>query len=230
MELIDFHAHILPHMDHGSSRTVTAMEQLTLIQSAGVKTVCATSHFYPQDVLSEVFIEERKASLKTLLAAMGPAKRPGIHLGAEVLICKGLENMEGLEKLCVEGTDVLLLEMPFTHDSWDNDLFHTVLEMKKKGYRIVLAHVDRYPPNLIEEMFDMGVQGQINTGSLSKLFKPKPLLRWIDEGNIVALGSDLHGCNPKSYAPFTKVVSSMTDRVERIMRSTEALLQSAKKY
>jgi protein-tyrosine phosphatase len=230
MELIDFHAHILPHMDHGSSRTATAKEQLTLIQSAGVKTVCATSHFYPQDVLPEVFIEERRASLKTLLTAMGAAKRPNIYLGAEVLICKGLENMEGLERLCVEGTDVLLLEMPFTHDTWDNDLFRTVHELKKKGYRIVLAHVDRYPADLIEEMFDMGVQGQINADSLNKLFKPKQLMRWIDEGNIVALGSDLHGCDPKSYAPFTKVVSSMADRTERIMRSTEALLQGAKKY
>lgn len=230
MELIDFHAHILPHMDHGSSHTATAKEQLALIQSAGVKTVCATSHFYPQDVLPEVFIEERKASLKTLLAAMGAAKRPRIHLGAEVLICKGLENMEGLETLCVEGTNVLLLEMPFTHDSWDRELFHTVHEMKKKGYRIVLAHVDRYPADLIEEMFDMGVQGQLNADSLNKLFKPKQLLRWIDEGSIVALGSDLHGCDPKSYAPFSKVASSMADRTERIMRATEALLQDAKKY
>jgi protein-tyrosine phosphatase len=230
MELIDFHAHILPHMDHGSSRTATAKEQLTLIQSAGVKTVCATSHFYPQDVLPEVFIEERRASLKTLLAAMGAAKRPNIYLGAEVLICKRLENMEGLERLCVEGTDVLLLEMPFTHDTWDNDLFRTVHELKKKGYRIVLAHVDRYPADLIEEMFDMGVQGQINVGSLNKLFKPKQLMRWIDEGSIVALGSDLHGCDPKAYAPFTKVVGSLGERAERIMRTTEALLKSAKKY
>jgi protein-tyrosine phosphatase len=230
MELIDFHAHILPLMDHGSSRTATAKEQMTLIQSAGVKTVCATSHFYPQDVLPEVFIEERRSSLKTLLTAMGAAKRPNIYLGAEVLICKGLENMEGLERLCVEGTDVLLLEMPFTHDTWDNELFKTVHEMKKKGYRIVLAHVDRYPSDLIEEMFDMGVQGQINVGSLNKLFKPKQLMRWIDEGSIVALGSDLHGCDPKAYAPFTKVVGSLGERAERIMRTTEAMLKSAKKY
>jgi protein-tyrosine phosphatase len=230
MELIDFHAHILPHMDHGSSRTATAKEQMTLIQSAGVKTVCATSHFYPQDVLPEVFIEERRSSLKTLLTAMGAAKRPNIYLGAEVLICKGLENMEGLERLCVEGTDVLLLEMPFTHDTWDNEMFKTVHEMKKKGYRIVLAHVDRYPADLIEEMFDMGVQGQINVGSLNKLFKPKQLMRWIDEGSIVALGSDLHGCDPKAYAPFTKVAASLGERAERIMRTTEALLRGAKKY
>ena len=230
MELIDFHAHILPHMDHGSSRTATAKEQLALIHSAGVKTVCATSHFYPQDVLPEVFIEERRASLKTLLTAMAGAKRPTIHLGAEVLICKGLENMEGLEKLCVEGTDVMLLEMPFTHGDWDQSLYNTVREIKKQGINPVLAHVDRYPKESIEELFDMGLYGQINCDSLVKLFKPKHLLRWIEDGKIVAFGSDLHGNNPKSYAPFTKVMSTMTDHVDHIMRTTATLLKDAKRY
>ena len=230
METIDFHAHILPHMDHGSTRTATAKDQLALIHSAGVRTVCATSHFYPQDVLPDVFIEERRDSLRTLLTAMGRESRPRILLGAEVLICPGLENMEGLSSLCIEGTNVMLLEMPFTHDSWDRSLYHTVNEIRKQGIRIVLAHVDRYPADLIEGLFDMGVMGQINAGSLHKLFKPKHLLRWIDEGSIVALGSDLHGSDPKSYAPFTKTVTSMSDRMEQIMKATAALVSGAKKY
>lgn len=230
MELIDFHAHILPHMDHGSTRTATAKEQLALIRSAGVKTVCATSHFYPQERLPEIFLEERGESLRTLLRAMGAEPRPRILLGAEVLICAGLENMEGLHDLCVEGTNVLLLEMPFTHDSWDRRLYQTVREIRKQGIKPVLAHVDRYPADLIEEMFDMGLQGQVNADSLNKLFKPKHLLRWMDEGNIVALGSDLHGCDPKAYVPYTKVVNSMTERMERIMTATAALLKDAKKY
>ncbi len=230
METIDFHAHILPHMDHGSTRTATAKEQLSLIHTAGVKTVCATSHFYPQDVLPDVFIEERRDSLRTLLNAVGREPRPRIILGAEVLICPGLENMEGLSSLCIEGTNVLLLEMPFTHDSWDRRLYHTINEIRKQGIRMVLAHVDRYPADSIEELFDMGLTGQINADSLHKLFKPKHLLRWIDEGCIVALGSDLHGSDPKSYVPFTKTVGSVGDRMERIMTATAALVKDAKKY
>lgn len=230
METIDFHAHILPHMDHGSRRTSTAQEQLSLIYHAGVDTVCATSHFYPQDVLPDVFLEERQASLHNLLTSMGRERRPRIMLGAEVLICPGLENMEGLSSLCVEGTNVLLLEMPFTHDSWDRRLYHTINEIRKQGIRIVLAHVDRYPADLVEGLFDMGLTGQINAVSLHKLFKPKHLLRWMDEGCIVAMGSDLHGHDPKSYVPFTKALSSMSDRMERIMNVTAAMLRDAKKY
>jgi protein-tyrosine phosphatase len=229
-EVIDFHAHILPHMDHGSVRTAGAVSQLAILRQAGVDEVCATSHFYPQDVLPEVFLHERKRSLECLLNAYGHEPRPRILLGGEVLICPGLENMEGLRELCVEGTNVMLLEMPFTHGDWDRSLYRTVYEIRKMGIVPVLAHVDRYPRDSIERLFEMGVNGQINCGSLIGLFKPKHLLRWIEEGRIVALGSDLHGHDPKSYAPFIKVMNTMTDHADRVMSATATLLKDAKRY
>ena len=229
-EVIDFHAHILPHMDHGSRRTSTSVDQLTIMQQAGVSKVCATSHFYPQDVLPDVFLEERRQSLERALRSYGDAPRPRILLGAEVLICQGLENMEGLTGLCVEGTDILLLEMPFTRGDWGRELYRTVHEIRKKGITPVLAHVDRYPKHSIEQLFDMGLCGQINCDSLSKVFKPKHLLRWVESGRIVAFGSDLHGNDPKGYAPFTKVMSTYADHVARIMETTARLLQNATEY
>lgn len=229
-ELMDFHAHFLPHMDHGSGRTATARAQLALMQKAGVTTVCATSHFYPQDTLPADFLLDRRESLRCLLDAYGDAPRPRILLGAEVLICRGLEKMEGLADLCVVGTNVLLLEMPFTHGGWDRTLFDTIRAIRKQGINPVLAHVDRYPRHLIEELFHMGLYGQINTAALSRLIKPKHLLRWMDEGHIVALGSDIHGCDPRSYAHFGKVAASMAQRVEPIMQATAELMKDARRY
>lgn len=230
MEYIDFHAHILPHMDHGSTRTRTGINQLALIHSAGVGTVCATSHFYPQDVLPAVFLEDRRKCLNHLLTAFGDAPRPRILLGAEVLICRGIEEMEDLEKLCLEGTNILLLEMPFTKDTWDRSLYRTVHEITKRGIQPVFAHVDRYPRELVEALFDMDLYGQINANSLTGLIKPKHLLRWMEEGRIVALGSDLHGSDPKSYAHFTKVLKAYPEKCEAIMQSTARLLSGAKRY
>lgn len=229
-ELMDFHAHFLPHMDHGSGSTATAREQLSLMQAAGVGTVCATSHFYPQDTLAVDFLSDRQKSLHDLLAAYGSAPRPSILLGAEVLICRGLENMEGLRDLCVEGTNVLLLEMPFTHDTWDPSLYGTVKSIVKRGITPVFAHVDRYPRELVERLFDMGLYGQLNTDSLARVMKPKHLLRWMDEGYIVALGSDIHGCDPKSYAHFSKVTTTMAKRTDPIMLTAAGLLKDAKRY
>ncbi len=229
-ELLDFHAHILPHMDHGSTRTATACEQMKLIHAAGVSEVCATSHFYPQSTLPEAFLRERTFNRDHLFRALGDTPRPRLLMGAEVLICPGLEGMEGLADLCVEGTRVLLLEMPFTSDHWDDHLYATIRRIRRMSIIPVLAHVDRYPRDLIEELFEDGMVGQLNATSLDRFFKPKHLLRWIDEGNIVALGSDLHGADPRSYAPYTKFVRSMPARAEAIMERTADLLRDAVRY
>ena len=212
MQLLDFHAHILPHMDHGSSRTATSHRQLELIHAAGVAEVCAPSHFYPQSTLPDPFLSERAESLKHLLRTYGDSPRPRLLMGAEVLICPGLENMEGLSGLCVEGTNVLLLEMPFVQRDWDRSLYQTVREIRRMDILPVLAHVDRYPRNIIEG-----------------LFKPRHLLRWIDEGHIVALGSDLHGSDPVAYRPFEKFVQT-NPAAARIMERTHELLKDAVRY
>ncbi len=228
MKYYDLHAHILPHMDHGCGRTETAVGQLSLMQEAGVFAVAATSHFYPQNTLPEVFLEERRESVVRLMQALGTTPRPRILSGAEVLICPGLENMEGLRELCLEGTDTMLLEMPFTHGGWDRALYHTIHEMQKQGIRPLLAHVDRYPPALIEELFEnMGLTGQINADALARFVRPKHLLRWIDEGHIVAVGSDLHGREPRAYNSYRKLQEAMPERMERIMQATEKLLSGA---
>ncbi len=230
MELLDFHAHILPHMDHGSTRTATAHKQLEIIHAAGVGEVCATSHFYPQSTLPARFLAERAESREHLFRTYGEKPRPRLLMGAEVLICPGLEEMEGLADLCVEGTRVLLLEMPFTNDSWDRALYYTVRGIRDMGLLPVLAHVDRYPRPLIEGMFEEGMIGQINASSLDRLIKPRHMLRWMDEGHIVALGSDLHGSDPLGYKPFEKFIQSNTNRAEAIMARTKELLKDAVRY
>ena len=230
MKIIDFHAHILPRLDHGSRSSQVSLAQLQLMSQAGVDTVCATSHFYPQEILVDDFLEARAASLARLLEISQNKPRPKIILGAEVLICEGLDRMEGLEKLCLEGTDILLLEMPFSAGAWSDRLYRTVAEISNRGIRPVFAHVDRYPYKLVEALFDMGFQAQLNAVCLSQLLKPKHLMRWIEEGKIIALGSDLHGDNAKAYEPFTKVCGSLGDQAQRIMENTDKLISSAVRH
>jgi protein-tyrosine phosphatase len=45
--IIDFHAHILPGLDHGCKDLTTAVTQLKMAKKAGIDVVVATSHFYP---------------------------------------------------------------------------------------------------------------------------------------------------------------------------------------
>ncbi len=230
MKIIDFHSHILPYMDHGSTRVETAHAQLALMQDAGVEAVVATSHFYPQRILPSEFLQKRAVSLARLLDAWGETPRPTLFLGAEVLICPGLENMEELDNLCIAGTRVMLLEMPFTAEGWDEALYTTLNAIRERDIIPVLAHVDRYPTHSVQALLDKGYRAQLNAGSLDCLFKPKQLLRWMDEGHIVAVGSDLHGADPKSYKAFTKTITSLSDRVGHIMTATADLLRDAQPY
>lgn len=230
MELLDFHAHILPHVDHGARHTSTAVEQMALIDGAGVKTVCATSHFYPEKVLPETYLLARTQWLEHLLAEMGDSPRPAIIPSAEVLICEGMENMDALDDLCFEGTRVLLLEMPFVPAMWTRRLQETVFAIRDRGICPVLAHIDRYPQKLIEPLLQAGIRGQVNAEALAKFFKPRHLLRWIDEGRIVALGSDLHGSASSGYDAFKKVVATMPERVERLMGTSSELLRDAVRH
>ena len=227
--MVDFHSHILPAVDDGSRDVEESIALLNMLSQQGIKTVCATPHFNANRQTVEEFLEARNSAYNNLKESL-PQDAPQIRLGAEVAYYEGIERLEGLKDLCIEGTNLLLLEMPFTRGDWGRELYRTVHEIRKKGITPVLAHVDRYPKHSIEQLFDMGLCGQINCDSLSKVFKPKHLLRWVESGRIVAFGSDLHGNDPKGYAPFTKVMSTYADHVARIMETTARLLQNATEY
>ncbi len=227
MECIDFHTHTLPHMDHGCPSIRIGIEQLSLLQKNSVTTVGATPQFYPQETTVETFLQNREGYLSILLERMGDTPRPAIIPGAEVLICEGLQRMNGLPSLCLNGTNIMLLEMPFSSALWTERLIRTVEEMADSGIMPVLAHVDRYPQELVEPLLKKGIPGQINASSLCGLVKPRHLLLWAEKGYLVALGSDLHVGEEKRASDFVKVLRRMPDLGQRLMTYSTDMLKDA---
>lgn len=86
--------------------------QIRMPKEAGVQTICATPHFYPHKESVSSFIERRRQTADILWAQI-PTNAPRVLLGAEVLICDGMERLKAIHELCLEGTNELLLEMPF---------------------------------------------------------------------------------------------------------------------
>ena len=223
--VIDFHAHILPNADHGSDGLQTSLDQLKLLHNTGVDTVVATPHFYPHRHTCASFAEKITASCDTLSQRDGTA--PNICLGAEVLYCDGIDHMEDLDGLCIKGTDLLLLELPT--DVWERSLFDTVKQLTKK-YRVVLAHIDRYVHKQSEEidfLLEMGALAQINASSLFSFSTKRKLKPYIEEGLIVALGTDLHGADKKACKYFADADKKLGDEYFEIMKRTNALLEEA---
>jgi protein-tyrosine phosphatase len=222
-DIIDFHAHILPRADHGSSSVDTSLCQISFARQSGVDCIVATPHFYPAEQAVEAFLERRESAYMRLKNAI-PSDAPRIVQGAEVLICDSIEKLPRIKDLCVEGTNVLLLELPFT--DFDMRYKASVHELIRQGIAVVIAHADRYDKRNIELLISEGAKIQLNANSLTGLFVKKHLYGWIDAGFVVALGSDIHNINKKAYKGFSAAMKRIGGaRVEKIMSAAKSLLK-----
>ena len=221
--MLDFHAHVLPGADHGSDGLQTSLRQLKLAEQAGIDVLVATPHFYPQRDDFDHFLRKREAARTQLLDSYGGPIR--LLLGAEVHMCVGLDHLEGLEELCIPGTRVMLCELPFR--SLTEGMTETFLRlMEEREIVPVLAHVDRYDPTVIENLFGVGLQGQLNAEPFIHRFRRRRLLPWIDRGRITALGSDIHG-TAVGYDQYRRAVEFLGPRFDAIEARARALLQDA---
>ncbi len=223
--LIDFHAHVLPGADHGSGSLSTSLCQLSLARDVGVKTVVATPHFYPDRHTVERFLE-RRSNAYGELAPQVHTDAPDIILGAEVLICPGIDHMDGIEQLCIGDTHTILIELPFS--DFESSYCDVAYKLSSKGMKVVLAHADRYPKENIERMIKAGAKIQLNAGSLCTVFKRKHLYGWLERGLVVALGSDIHGSDKKAYKNFLTAVERIKPFAADIMQSSAELLNLRK--
>ena len=228
--IVDFHAHILPAADHGSGGISETKNQIAFYKKAGVDTIVATPHFYPNSVSIDAFLESVDSAAENLtqLLAAEEAPSPRVLLGAEVLYCENLHHIEGLEKLCIRGTDLLLLELPLSE--WSPSLFHTVRELNKRC-RVVLAHIDRYTrphaDNLLA-LVEAGVMVQVNAFSLYSYFERKRLAPFFACGSVVALGSDLHNTDASAVDKLVGVEKFLGADYAAIMSHASQLLSTAK--
>lgn len=214
---LDYHAHVLPGCDHGSDCLDTSLAQLRMARGTGIDTVCATPHFYPQREGVESFLERRWRSYGELQPHLTNSK-VDVTLGAEVLICDGMDHMPGLTMLCREGTRELLLEMPFY--DWPMSILRTLYGLlERDDVSVVIAHADRYPTAQIEELGERGVGLQLNAESLAcHPLRRLRLLGWIKKGWVKYLGSDIHMLG-ENYGYWVKA-SKLIERASQSLRDS----------
>jgi protein-tyrosine phosphatase len=222
--IIDFHAHILPGMDHGCEDVAMSLAQLKMAKEHKIDVIIATSHFYPHIETVTSFLGRRKEAWDSLSTAMLPGS-PDILLGAEVLLCNRIDKMEGIEDLCIENSNILLLEMPYqTH--WEERLIDTVVRLRAdRGLEVILAHPERYPAKEINKILDQGFQVQLNVASTAKLFPSSIISKCMKQQCVAAYGSDIHGLH-NCYQAFTKSMKKWGEGAELVMEKTRKLIVS----
>ena len=223
---IDFHAHILPGMDHGSRDLSEAIVQWRLLSDLGVARVVATPHFYAQDEPSvDDFVARRDAAAQALRNAVSGTMR--LSLGAEVLLFRGLDRMEGLDRLCIEGTNAILLEMPL--GGFDSAEVETVERIAALGLCPVIAHIDRYLVDTLALLLgNDSVRFQVNAGAFLGLSRRAACLRRMaEDGVIAAIGSDLHGTDRRALRGFARAMARLGAGADMIFKRTATLLDGA---
>ena len=210
--MIDFHSHILPGIDDGSRSVEMSLQMLETMHKQQIDTVIATSHFYATERSPQRFLYRRQEAWNRLKAEL-PDDSPKILLGAEVLYFPGISRMAELPELCMEGTNILLLEMPF--ERWTERMVREVKELAGSGdYTILLAHIERYyfkqPKDVWDDFLVMDILMQSNADFFLPFWTKRKALKLLKEGRIHLLGSDAH--NMTERAPRMEQAISMIEK------------------
>jgi len=192
--MIDWHTHILHNMDDGSRNLDESIALLKKLSEQNVDTVIATPHFYANDESVESFLERRKKSFGELSEKLFE-NAPQIKLGAEVRYYPGISRMDGLDKLCIEGSNILLLEMSFS--KWTEYIIKELIELSSSGkFKLVLAHIERYmkfqSENVWKRLYENGVIMQVNASFFNDFFTRRKALNLLKNEKIHFIGSDCH--------------------------------------
>ena len=223
---IDFHSHIMPELDHGSRSLENSIAQIEIMKKSKVDAVVSTSHFYPHRHSVPDFLAARARSAAMLTSAID-GEAPKITLGAEVLVCENIDKMPGIDKLCIEGTRYILLELPFA--GWKHEHFAAIEALRDEhGLIPILAHIDRYPKENIDRVFSRELLFQLNAPSILSFFHGKKYMTYADMEEAVALGSDIHGTD--GYDEFDRACKKLAGKgvYDRLMARSEAVLKDAK--
>ena len=230
--MIDFHSHILPEMDDGSSCVSESEQMLKLSWEMGIDTVVATPHYYAGNESVECFIARRQEKYDLLMRSINDTVIiPQIVMGSETAFYVGISRESDILKLCIGQTKYLLLEMPFTE--WSS---LTIKEVQgliiNRGIIPIIAHLERYYPiqcrnGKINELLNLGVLVQVNGETFVDNELRRKMMKMLSKDAVHLLGSDCHNMNenpPNLSQAFKHISAKLGDGVLEKIDATGRLV------
>ncbi len=204
--MIDLHSHCLPAIDDGAENVKTSLRMLSQSFYQGVKTCVMTPHcvLHSQDKIDN-FLKARKESFFELQQKIEETGvlTPKLLLGAEVYFDNDISRYDGIEKLCIEGTNVLLVEFPMGSISRKSSEW--LYSLTIKGIQPLIAHIDRYScfNALMDDFSDLDLIYQVNAENFLSFSGRSRLSKIFKNDKIFVVSSDMHNlkdrpCNMKS--------------------------------
>ncbi len=196
---VDMHSHLIPGIDDGVTTLEESIETIKSLQKLGYNKAITTPH-----IMGDFFKNTPEIINEGLKLVNDELKNQNInfHLqaAAEYYIDEWfVEKLETNTPLLTLGDNYLLLETSYINKP--NNLLEVIFKVKSKGYKIILAHPERYSYmysdfNNYKKIYDKGVLFQINLNSLAGYYSPaaKAIAEKLISYNMVDFaGTDCHG-------------------------------------
>lgn len=194
----DIHSHLIPGIDDGSPDMKTTIILIKQMLSLGFKKVITTPH-----VMSDAYQNTSEIILNGLADVRAELKTQSINVeidaAAEYYIDYDFEQKIGKEVFLTFGDNYILVELSFMEAP--KNLSDIIFKLQLEGYKVVLAHPERYAFFTMkdyEDLVNRGVFLQINWLSITDYYsikveeKTKSL---IAAGMVSFIGSDCHNLN-----------------------------------
>ena len=194
----EYHCHVLPALDDGSENMEMSVSMLQSMKEQGVERVVFTPHFYAHSEKSvEVFLERRQAAFDQLKAASPISE---MLLGAEVAVEHGLSEIQDIEKLAIQGTNLILLELPYR--AFKDWMLEEIYQISVEHHlKVMLAHVHRYleyyNQEQMERLLEVNAVFQVNIEAFGRFSDRRFVKKMLKEDYPVVFGSDAHNLSSR---------------------------------
>lgn len=217
--MIDFHSHILPNIDDGSTDMVEAINLIKEAVSVGFTGIISTSHYIQG--YYECNEDERKQLLNQIKESTPNCLNyPELYLGSEIFVVPEImELIQNKKASTINNSRYVLMELPMNAKPlFAKEIVYRLIE---NGYIPIIAHPERYSYvqekiKYVEELADMGALFQSNYGSVIGMYgvaSEKTMKKLLKKDLISFLGSDAHRTNqiypkiPKILKKLRKIIS-----------------------
>ena len=194
----DIHSHFIPGIDDGSPDMETTIALIEKMQALGFEKIITSPH-----VMSDFYQNSSEIILKGLADVRKELKAKNINMEidavAEYYIDYEFEQKIGKEKFLTFGDNYILVELSFMQAP--RNLFEIIFKLQLEGYKVVLAHPERYNYYTMkdyEDFISRGVILQINFLSLIGYYSPqvkKKTESLINSSMVSLVGTDCHNMN-----------------------------------
>jgi len=200
--VIDLHCHVLPGIDDGVQSFDASVALARAAALAGTRTLVATPHVSARYRNDAETIGRLAHELRRRLSVTGVELQ--VLAGAEIAWSQlGALGEDEISRLTLGGGPWLLVEPPFATAAIG--LVPTLLELRRSGRSVLLAHPERCPafhrePSLLRALLAEGILTSITAGSLVGSFGRtvrRFALELVHAGMVHNVASDAHDASQR---------------------------------